>query len=102
MVRDGNGRPSRFLATSISDLLFTNSEGYEPGRFPRSGIDTVSFKGVGYWNGQSGYRVEVSASDRGEPGRNLDTFTVKVFAPNGTVVESASGTLRDGNVQSLR
>lgn len=102
MVRDGNGRPSRFLATSISDLLFTNSEGYEPGRFPRSGIDTVSFKGVGYWNGQSGYRVEVSASDRGEPGRNLDTFTVKVIAPNGTVVESATGTLRDGNVQSLR
>lgn len=102
MVRDGNGRPSRFLATGISDLLFTNSEGYEPGRFPRSGIDTVSFNGVGSWNGVSGYRVEISASDRGEPGRGLDTFTVKVYAPNGTVVESATGTLRDGNVQSLR
>ena len=102
MVRDGNGRPSRFLATGISDLLFSNSDGYAPGLFPRSGIDTVSFKAVGSWNGQSGYRVEVSASDRGEPGRNVDTLTVKVFAPNGTVVESASATLRDGNIQSLR
>jgi predicted extracellular nuclease len=103
MVRDGNnGRPNRFVATSESGLQFTNSEGYEPGRFPRSGIDTVSFNGVGSWNGQSGYRFELTASDRGEPGKGLDTFTVTVFAPNGSVVESASGTLRDGNIQSLR
>ena len=102
MVREGSGRPARFAATGISDLVFSNSEGYEPGQFPRSGIDTVSFTGVGSWNGQSGYRFEISASDRGEPGRGLDTFSVKVYAPNGTVVESASGTLRDGNIQSLR
>jgi predicted extracellular nuclease len=102
MVRDGNGRPNRFVASSATAIVFSNSEGYEPGRFPRSGIDTVSFTGYGSWNGQSGYRFEVLASDRGEPGRNLDTFTVKVYAPNGAVVESSAATLRDGNIQSLR
>jgi hypothetical protein len=102
MVRDGYGRPNRFVALGASNVVFSNSEGYEPGRFPRSGVDTVSFTGYGSWNGQSGYRYEVLGTDRGEPGRNLDTFTVKVYAPNGTVVESSNATLRDGNIQSLR
>ena len=60
------------------------------------------FRGAGGLNGRGGYRFEVTAGDRGEPGRGHDTFSLKVFAPNGEVVESVTGTLRDGNIQSQR
>ena len=58
------------------------------------------FSGVGLWNGATGYRYEITAADRGEPGR--DTFSVKVFSPAGVLVESVSGVLRNGNIQALR
>ena len=68
----------------------------------KTGVDTVVFSGVGYWNGAPGYRHEIRASDRGEPGRGRDTFTLQIFSPSGVVVESVGGVLRDGNIQSLR
>jgi hypothetical protein len=45
---------------------------------------------------------EVTATDRGEPGRNRDTFSVVITRLDGRVVESLSGTLRAGNIQSVR
>ena len=101
-VRGGKGRPDRYLAASVSEVQFSDSPSYTPGNNPRSGIDTVSFSGTGYWNGAAGYRFQVTATDRGEPGRDRDTFALTVFAPNGSVVEAVSGALRDGNVRSLR
>ena len=86
MTRDGNGRPDRFVALSVSNIRL---EG-----------DGVSFTAVGSWNGAWGYRVEITALDNGEPGRDRDTFSMTLYAPNGAVVKSATGTLRDGNIQA--
>jgi len=99
-IKDHRGRPDRYLAANVSNVAFSNVEGYGPGRRPRSGVDTVTFTGVGYFNGRSKHTFEITASDRGEPGRGRDTFSVIIKAPNGTIVESVSGTLRDGNIQS--
>ena len=101
-MRGGKGRPDRYLAAGVSEVQFSDSPSYAPGNDPPSGIDTVSFSGTGSWNGASGYRFQITASDRGEPGRDRDAFSLTVFAPDGSVVESVSGVLRDGNVRSLR
>jgi hypothetical protein len=101
LARDGAGRPRHF-ASKVDEVSFSNAEGYVPGQVPASGIDTVTFSGVGWWNGHPGYHFQVTASDRGEPGVGTDTFALVVTAPTGEVVESASGVLRGGNIQSLR
>jgi hypothetical protein len=100
-VRGGKGRPDRYLVATNSDVQMSNSPNYTPGNNPRSGIDTVTFSGVGSWNGAPGYRFTITASDRGEPGRDRDTFSI-VVTLNGAVVETLGGSLRDGNVRSLR
>jgi hypothetical protein len=100
-LKDGSGRP-RYVAGVVDEVTFSNAAGYGPGLWPASGVDTVMFSGVGYWNGRSGYRFQVTASDRGEPGVNNDTFSLVVTSPTGQVVESVSGVLRGGNIQSLR
>jgi hypothetical protein len=101
-VRDRRGRPDRYLAANVTDVRLSNNEGYKPGTFPRSGVDTVVFSGTGVWNGQPGYRFEITASDRGEPGPRRDTFSLQLYSPTGELVQSVAGTLRDGNVQSVR
>ena len=101
LAKDGAGRPRSF-AGKVDDVSFSNAEGYTPGQSPSSGVDTVMFSGVGWWNGRPGYSFRVTASDRGEPGVNNDTFAIVVTSPTGEVVESASGVLRGGNIQSLR
>jgi hypothetical protein len=101
-VRGGPGRPGRYLGGSVNAVQMSDNPAYSPGINPKSGIDTVSFSGAGLWNGAPGYRFEITASDRGEPGRGRDTFSLTVFAPNGSVVESVSGVIRDGNIKSLR
>ncbi len=101
-VRDGRGRPDRYLSATVTDVTLSNNAGYRPGYFPRSGVDTVVFSGVGAFNGVAGYRYEITASDQGEPGPRHDTFSLRLYAPNGELVQSTSGTLRDGNIQSVR
>ncbi len=100
-IKDG-GRPDRYFALNVSDVRFSNAEGYKPGSKPKSGVDTVTFSGKGHWNGRANYKFEITATDRGEPGRGRDTFAVVIRTPAGAVVESVSGTLRDGNIQSFR
>ena len=99
LSKEGNGRPRAFLGM-VHDVTFSNAEGYEPGG--SVGVDTVTFSGVGWWNGLPNYRFEVTASDRGEPGVGVDSFSLVVTSPAGVVVESISGVLRGGNMQSLR
>jgi hypothetical protein len=90
-----------YFAAPVSHATFTNSPGFKPGKRPHSGIDTVSFAGSGWWNGRPGYVFEAAATDQGEPGRH-DTFSFVVRAPNGSVVASGTGTLRSGNIESMR
>ena len=99
--KEGNGRPRPFLGT-VHEVKFSDAEGYVPGTSVPSGVDTVTFSGVGSWNGLPNYHFVVTASDRGEPGVGVDTFSLVVTSPTGVVVESISGVLRGGNIQSLR
>ena len=71
-VRGGRGRPDRYLAATVTEVVMSDAPGYTPGRNSRTGIDSVVFAGVGSWDGVAGYRFEIAASDRGEPGRGED------------------------------
>jgi len=101
-TRRRRGDDDRFQATSVDFVMFTNAPDYGPGRNSRTPIDTVVFAGTGRWERQPGYSYTVEASDRGEPGRGRDTFSIVVRAPNGDVVFTGGGTLSEGNVQSTR
>lgn len=101
-LTDEAGRPDRYFAANVTDVRFSDQPGYTPGHKKGSGVDTVSFTGVGYWNGHAGHTYEVVASDRGEPGRGHDTFRVVIKDQSGVVVATAGGTLDSGNLQSLR
>jgi hypothetical protein len=100
--RPGRDQIDEFDATLITDVTFVNAPGVSPGRRPPSGVDTVSFSGVGAWNGQSGYSFTATAVDAGEPGRGVDSLTIVVRDAANTVVASVSGILTGGNIQSLR
>jgi predicted extracellular nuclease len=89
--RDGQqGGPDRFSSTRLDEVRFSSSTG--------GAIDTVLVRGAGNWNGVAEYRFEMTAGDRGEPGRGLDTLAVTVFAPGGALVATASGTLHNGSI----
>jgi hypothetical protein len=104
------GRPhlrasGHFQATSITAVAFSNDPTFRPGRGARPGlpdVDTVSFAGTGKWNGKSGYTVQVTATDRGEPGRGRDTFLLVIRDGAGNIVAEFAGTLDAGNIQSTR
>jgi uncharacterized repeat protein (TIGR01451 family) len=100
--RNGKWDDDRFTARSVSAVSFANAPSYAPGKNPRSGVDTVTFSGTGKWDKSDHHTYLVTASDRGEPGRGVDTFTIEVRAPGGQIVFSSGGTVADGNVQSTR
>jgi len=101
-VRDGSGRPDRYLTADVGDVTFSNANGLAAGPSKRAAGDSVSFSGTGWWNGKPGYRFEIHACDRGEPGRGHDTFSLTVVAPDGTMVTTATGVLRDGNIKAMK
>jgi len=109
--RDGDYRrehgnpPSRFEATSVSEVTFSDDAAFRPGRGSGRGqptVDSVTFSGTGRWNGRDGYTFEAQASDQGEPGRNRDTFSLVVRDALGVSVANVSGALAGGNIQSTR
>jgi hypothetical protein len=63
-------------------------------------LDAVTrrIEGTARMNGQRGFKYQVDVSDNGEPGRN-DAFALRIWNAAGTLVYSASGTLRGGNIQ---
>ena len=101
-TRPGPDREDHFEATSVTAVIFTDEPGVSPGRRPRSGIDTVSFAGVGRWNGSGGYTFTAQATDAGEPGRRRDEFAITIRDAGGHVVASVDAELTSGNIQSLR
>ena len=94
--------PDRFEATAVTDVVFTDDPAFTAGRGRQPDVDSVSFAGVGRWNGRSGYTFEVQATDRGEPGRGRDTLALAIRDAGGTIVASVSGTIDGGNIQSTR
>jgi hypothetical protein len=101
--RERRGRLNRFDATSIAEVALSDDAAFKPGR-PRQqpAVDSVRFTGTGRWNGRPGYTFDVTATDRGEPGRGRDTFSLMIKNSAGNVVASVSGTLDGGNIQSTR
>jgi hypothetical protein len=95
-------RESRFEATAITHVAFGDDGASNPGKRPRTGVDTVLFAGVGSWNGRPGHTFEVRATDRGEGRQSHDAVWVVIRAAGGAVVVSVEGELAGGNVQSAR
>lgn len=103
--RDHRSPPSRFEATSVTDVVFSDDPAFRPSQGSgsrRPSVDSVTFKGTGNWNGRTGYTFEAQASDQGEAGRNRDTFSLVVRDALGVSVANVSGALAGGNVQSTR
>lgn len=97
-----NPKPDWFVATSYTDVVFSDDPTIRPGRRHRPQVDTVVFAGRGTWNGASGYRFEAFAQDRGEPGRRRESLRVVVYDSANRVVVSFDDELSGGNVQSHR
>jgi hypothetical protein len=98
----GRPRVDTFLSLRVTNVSFYDVPGVAPGSRPPSGIDTVTFEGVGSWNGREGFRFTARATDAGEPGRGHDRFAITIVAPDNTVVATVDATITDGNIQSLR
>jgi len=105
-LNDAQGRTTRrFDATSITAVILSDDPGFRPTRHAQDrkpSVDTASFAGTGKWNGQSGYTFAAIATDKGEPGRGRDTFSLVVRDSRGAIVANVSGTLDGGNIQSTR
>ncbi|HEX9506118.1 MAG TPA: DNA/RNA non-specific endonuclease, partial [Acidimicrobiia bacterium] len=84
----GRDQEDRFESATVTSVSFFNVPGVSPGHKPPSGIDTVSFAGVGRWNGRAGYTFDAVAVDAGEPGRNRDSFRITVRDATGQAVAS--------------
>ena len=92
-----------FKSDDIGSIQFSDDPAFRPGsRKKEPTMDFVDVTGTGTWNGASGYTFSASASDRGEPGKNLDTFAITVKNSVGAVVAAFNGTLSGGNIQSRR
>jgi hypothetical protein len=100
--RSGTDRGDRFESTAITAVSFFDVAGVAPGSRPPSGIDTVSFSGVGRWNERAGYTFDAVAVDSGEPGRGRDRFSITIRDAAGHVIASVDSTISGGNIQSLR
>jgi hypothetical protein len=96
----------RFVLKDVTSVEFSDDPGFKPNRRWRRRlptIDTVTFTGIGEWNGQPGYTVTVHATDQGEPGVWRDTFAITILDPSGMPVASYPETrLAGGNIQSHR
>lgn len=100
--RDHRTSLSHFEATSITSVIFVDDPASRPGPWfgHRPFVDTVTFTGIGKWNGKPGYTFEVVATDKGEPGPHRDTLSLVVKDSKGVTVASANHTLDGGNIQS--
>lgn len=66
---------------------------------PVAGFDTYHGKGIGRYNGVSGYTAKWTFTDAGEPGVN-DYATITILDPANNSVLTVSGLLLNGNHQA--
>ncbi len=65
---------------------------------PSTGTATIVGTGTGSFNGTSGYTIQFTMTDAGEPGTN-DFASFLITSPTGAVVLNVAGTLTFGNQQ---
>jgi hypothetical protein len=92
------GSGDRFVSLLVSDVIFEDVASVNPGG--KAEADSVTIVGVGRWNSLPA-TFEASATDNGEPGRGADVITIRVFVA-GKLVNTTSGALKSGNIQSNR
>ena len=88
-VKQGTRNQERFEARAVTAVTFTSA-------------NSVSFRGTGKWDGQTGFTYVVNAVDNGEPGQGSDTVSIEVRSPGGALIYSAGGVLTDGNIQAKK
>jgi hypothetical protein len=59
---------------------------------------SVVFAGTGRWNGNAGYRYEVTAADKRGGRRSHDRVSITITSPSGQVVVHCEGALDGGNI----
>ena len=70
------GGDDKFVSQLVTDVVFRDIPGVSPGG--KAEADSVTFVGIGRWNGQPA-TFEAIATDTGEPGKESDTITIKIF-----------------------
>jgi len=90
----------RFEAKSVELVRFSNDPAVAPSGKKRHADlpDTVIFAGSGKLDGEKGYRFEARAWVRGDWPAERDRLELVVFAPDGSVVLSATGKLLPGRI----
>ena len=97
-VERKKGSDDKFVSLLVSDVMFEDAAALNPGG--KAEADSVTIVGLGRWNGLPA-TFEASATDKGEKGAAADTFTIRIFVA-GKLVNSTSGVLKSGNIQSNR
>jgi hypothetical protein len=97
---DKKTRIEKFRSTKLYSVTFRNDDDYKPGGGLK--VDTVTVYGEGEWNGKSGYKFEMRASDTGEPGKDHDYLELIVRDANDKKVISIDEKIDGGNNQSVK
>jgi hypothetical protein len=87
--RNGRRRGDRFVSRSVDSVIFDADS-------------TVLFTGTGRWNGQDGYRYEVSAADKTVRRRRHDIVRITITSPAGEIVAQVDGRVMGGDIQFVR
>ena len=103
---DPSGNPritDTFDADSIASVVFSDNPAFSAGGHGKIPLaDSVTFSGIGNFDGEAGYNFTVTATDQGQPGVGKDTFLLTVTDSSNNVVFSESGTLNAGDINSSR
>jgi hypothetical protein len=93
-----NAPAGRFRLEHVDNALCVDDPGLNPGG-PKAGWEIHRGSGIGSFDGASGYTIEWTLTDEGEPGRS-DGWSVVVRDPSGRVVLSEDSSLDGGNHQA--
>lgn len=94
-------REDKFVARSVTSVVFSDDPTDRPGRGRRPQVDSVLFSGTGTWNGVSGYTYQVFAEDRGE-GRHRESVRITIRNSSGAIVAFVEGEVSGGSIRSAR
>jgi hypothetical protein len=89
------------LEQLVSAVCLETDLDQSPGPLKNAPFDTYIGVGYGRFNGYSGYLVEFTFTDAGEPGTS-DLMQIKITGLNGETILYVSNTLEQGNHQTHR
>jgi hypothetical protein len=92
------GKGNKFHLNSLTSALCTDNPAIDQGH-PGAYFDTYTGKGMGKFNGVSGYSVQWTFIDAGEPGKN-DSAKIVIKDPTNLTILSAEGKITQGNNQA--